>query len=65
MWRVQPLLYNDREMGGYTIAVSGQWFGIHVPTVGDRRATTEILLEAGCFCVVRTEMLRERNKVRA
>jgi hypothetical protein len=28
---VQPLLRNDREMGGYTKAVSGERLGKHVP----------------------------------
>jgi hypothetical protein len=30
MWRVEPLLSNDREMGGYTRAVSGRRLGKHV-----------------------------------
>jgi hypothetical protein len=31
MWRVEQLLCNDREMGGYTRSVSGQRLGKHVP----------------------------------
>jgi hypothetical protein len=31
LWHVEPLLCNDREMGGYNKAVSGQRLGKHVP----------------------------------
>jgi hypothetical protein len=31
MYLVEPLLSNDRVMDGYTMAVSGQWLGKHVP----------------------------------
>jgi hypothetical protein len=33
--RVEPLLCNDCDMGGYTRAVSGQWLGKHVPSASD------------------------------
>jgi hypothetical protein len=52
------------KMGGYTSSVSGQRLGIHVPAATNRRATMEGLLERGCFCVVRAEMLQARDKVR-
>jgi hypothetical protein len=51
------LLGNDREMGGYTRAVSGQRLSKHVPAATNRRATTEVLLETGCVCVVRAKEL--------
>jgi hypothetical protein len=41
--RVEPLLCNDREIGGYTRAVSGQRLGKHVPTATDTKATREKL----------------------
>jgi hypothetical protein len=47
LWHVDPLLGNGREMGGYTRAISGQGLGKHVPTAKNRRATIELLLEAG------------------
>jgi hypothetical protein len=43
---VEPLLCNDREMGGYTRAVSGQRLNKQVP------ATIELLLGTGCFYAV-------------
>jgi hypothetical protein len=49
MQRVEPLLCDDREVGEYTRAVSGQRLGKHVPAATNRRATT------GCFYVVRAE----------
>jgi hypothetical protein len=36
---VEPLLCNDREMDGYTRAVSGQRLGKHVPAATDTNAT--------------------------
>jgi hypothetical protein len=47
--RVEPLLCNDREMGGYTRAVSGQRLSKHVHAATNRRATTVVLLETGCL----------------
>jgi hypothetical protein len=32
MSRLKPLLFNDREMGGYTRAVSRQRLGKYVPS---------------------------------
>jgi hypothetical protein len=32
-WRVEPLLCNDREMGGYMRPISGQRLGKHIPVV--------------------------------
>jgi hypothetical protein len=54
-------------MGGYNKAVSGQRISKHVPAATNRRATirVEILLETGCFFVVRVEWLHARDKVRA
>jgi hypothetical protein len=57
LWCVQPLLCNDREMGGCTRPVSGQRLSKHVPIVTNQRSTMEVLLETGCFCVVSAEML--------
>jgi hypothetical protein len=37
--------------------VSKQWLGKHVPTETNTHATIEVLLETGCFYVVRAEML--------
>jgi hypothetical protein len=54
---VESLLCNDREMGEYTRAVSGQRLGKHIPAATNRRATIETLLETGCFYVVRAEEL--------
>jgi hypothetical protein len=39
--RVELFLCNDREMGGYTRAVSGQRLSKHVPAATDTKATTE------------------------
>jgi hypothetical protein len=47
MLRVEPFLCNDREIGGYTRAVSRQRLGKYVPTTSNRRATIEVLLETG------------------
>jgi hypothetical protein len=38
LWRVEPLLCNDREMGGYTRPVSGQRLSKHVPAATDTNA---------------------------
>jgi hypothetical protein len=35
----RPFLCNDREMGGYTRAVSGQRLGKYVPATTDTKAT--------------------------
>jgi hypothetical protein len=36
---VKPLLYNDREMGGYIRPLFGQRLGEHVPAATDTHAT--------------------------
>jgi hypothetical protein len=38
-WRVEPLLCNDREMGGYTKPFLGKRLGKHVHRAANRRAT--------------------------
>jgi hypothetical protein len=43
--RAEPLLCNNREMGGYIRAVSGQRLGKHVTAATDTNATREEL----CF----------------
>jgi hypothetical protein len=43
MRRVGQLLYNDREMVGYTRAISGQRLSKHVPAATDTKATIEEL----------------------
>jgi hypothetical protein len=61
------LLFNDREMGGYTRAVSGQRFGKHVPVARQHiinNATVGLQQWKSCvFCVVRAEMLYARDTV--
>jgi hypothetical protein len=49
LYRVEPLLCVDCEVGEYTRDLSRQQLGKHVP------AAIEILLEAGCFYVVHAE----------
>jgi hypothetical protein len=49
MWRVEPLLCNDREMGGYTSAVSGQRLSKHVPAATDMNATIELYFLLGPY----------------
>jgi hypothetical protein len=56
LWRVEPLLYNDHKMGGYTRPISVQQLGKHVPRATNLRATMVVLLETRCVCVVRAEM---------
>jgi hypothetical protein len=55
--RIEPLLCNDRETGGYISAVSGQRLSKHVPAAKNRRATIEEHLEEGRFYVVPAEEL--------
>jgi hypothetical protein len=50
---MDSLLSNAREMGGYTRAVYGQRPGKQVPAATGRGVIVEVLLETGCFCVVR------------
>jgi hypothetical protein len=61
MWRVERLLCNDQEMGGFTRAVSGQRLGKHVPVVMQQiinNATVGLQQWKSCvFYVVRAEML--------
>jgi hypothetical protein len=59
MLRLELLLVNDREIGGYARAFSGQRLSKHVPAATDTHATD------GVFFVVRAEMLQARDKVRA
>jgi hypothetical protein len=47
---VEPLLCNDREMGGYTRAVSGQRLGNHVTATTDTNATMVKKQRNGVFC---------------
>jgi hypothetical protein len=47
--RVEPLLYDDREIDEYTRPVSRQRLGKHVPAATNPRATTEVLFETGVF----------------
>jgi hypothetical protein len=61
LWRIDPLLCNERNMGGYTRVVSGQRLGKHFPiatqyifinaTVGLQQWKTRV------FYVVRAEKL--------
>jgi hypothetical protein len=50
LWSVEPLLCNDREMGLYARAVSGQRLGKHVPTATDTKATMVQQQRNGMFC---------------
>jgi hypothetical protein len=45
MQRVEPLLCNNHDVGGYSRAVSWQRLGKHVPAATDTNATIEQL----CF----------------
>jgi hypothetical protein len=45
MYRVEPLLCDDGEIGKYTRPFSRQWPSKHVPTVMNRHATIEVLLQ--------------------
>jgi hypothetical protein len=45
LYRVEPLLCDDREIGKCTRAVPRQRLDKHVPA----ETTVEILLETGCF----------------
>jgi hypothetical protein len=47
----------------YTMTVSGQQLGKHVPMAMNMHATIELLLEKGCFHVVCAETLQARDKV--
>jgi hypothetical protein len=48
---MEPLLCNDREMDGYTRAISEQGLGKHVPTTTDTNATMVQQQRNGVFCV--------------
>jgi hypothetical protein len=50
LWRVEPLLCNDREMGGYTRTFSGQRFRKHVSAATDMNVTTEEMCFLYCLC---------------
>jgi hypothetical protein len=62
-----PLLCNDREMGGYTRAVSRQRLGKHVPVARQQilnNATFGVQKwKSRVFYVVRFGMLYSRDKV--
>jgi hypothetical protein len=52
---VEPLLCNDREMGGYTRAVSGHRLGKHVPVAKQQRlnnVTAELQQWKSCVLYV-------------
>jgi hypothetical protein len=60
LWRVDPLLYNDSEVGGYTRAVSGQRLGKHVSVARQQLLTMQQFNYNNgrtVFYVVRAEML--------
>jgi hypothetical protein len=57
LWRVEPFPFNDREMNGYTMAVSEQRLGKHVPAGTDTNVTMVQQQLNGVFYVVRAEML--------
>jgi hypothetical protein len=59
--RVEPLLCDDREMGKYTGPDPRQRLYKHVPAAKNWRATIEVLVEPGCFYVVRAEELSWRQ----
>jgi hypothetical protein len=56
---ITKLLYlcDNREVGEYTRDVSWHRLCKHLPEATNRRATIEMLLETGCFCVVRAQEL--------
>jgi hypothetical protein len=58
---MRPLLCNDRVMGGYTRAISGQRFGKHVPVASKQiRNNATVGLQQWKSCVsyvVRAEIL--------
>jgi hypothetical protein len=58
---IVALLCDDREIDEYTRDFSGQRLSKHVPAATNRRATTEVVLETGCFCVFHTEELQGRH----
>jgi hypothetical protein len=61
LYRVQPLLCDDCEIGGYARADSGHRLGKHIPAATNRRATIKVLLVTGCFYLVRAEELQGRQ----
>jgi hypothetical protein len=61
LYGIQPLLCDDCEIGEYTSDASRQRLVKHVPVATNRRATIEVLLETGCFYVVRAEELSLRQ----
>jgi hypothetical protein len=64
LWRVEPLLCNDREISKYTKAVCRQRFGKHVPAVTDTNAT---MVQQQRLCFLRgpcREVIRQ-TRVRA
>jgi hypothetical protein len=60
LYRVQPLLCDDREIGEYTEDFTRQRLAKHVPPTTNRPSTIEVLLETGCFYVVRADELSWR-----
>jgi hypothetical protein len=61
MKRVEPLVCNDREMGGYTRAFFGQRLGKQIPVARQQilnNATVGLQQWKSCvFYVIRAEML--------
>jgi hypothetical protein len=61
LWRVEPLLCNDREISEYTRPISGQRVGKHVPIARQQilnNATAGLQQWKGCvFYVVRADRL--------
>jgi hypothetical protein len=57
MLRVEPLLCDDREIGEYTRDVSMQRLSKHVPAATNLRAAMQVLMDTGCFYMVRAEEL--------
>jgi hypothetical protein len=53
--RVEPLQCDDRMTDKYMRSIFRQLLCKHVPAATNRRATIEVLLETGCFYVVRAE----------
>jgi hypothetical protein len=55
---VQPLIWNDREMGSYIRHVSGQWLSKHVPAPMVTYATGEMEC---CLCSPRQGLIKKRT----
>jgi hypothetical protein len=55
--RQQLLLCKDHETGEYTMTVSEQWLGKHVPAETNMHVTTDVLWKRGVFYVTHAETL--------